>query len=145
MYKVPKRTCRAIVLQIKSFVLLRSRCCRGCVFFPSKSLSVKSKFVEPKKRKISRKATLPLNSLRLLLENVHALGKPSDPEQNYAKALVHILRKFKVKKLVLTVTWLSRTLVLSTTSTSISSSLAKRYLLTPTIVSKREKLIYRSR
>ena len=63
----------------------------------SKSLSVKSKFVEPKKRKISRKATLPLNSLRLLLENVHASGKPSDPEQNYAKELVHILRKFKVK------------------------------------------------
>ena len=67
------------------------------VFFFSKSLSVKSKFVEPKKRKISRKATLPLNSLRLLLENVHASGKPSDPEQNYAKELVHILRKFKVK------------------------------------------------
>ena len=66
------------------------------VFFFSKSLSVKSKFVEPKKRKISRKATLPLNSLRLL-ENVHASGKPSDPEQNYAKELVHILRKFKVK------------------------------------------------
>ena len=66
-------------------------------FFPSKSLSVKSKFVEPKKRNISRKATLPLNSLRLLHENVLALGKPSDPEQNYAKALVHILRKFKVK------------------------------------------------
>ena len=65
-------------------------------FFFSKSLSVKSKFVEPKKRKISRKATLPLNSLRLL-ENVHASGKPSDPEQNYAKELVHILRKFKVK------------------------------------------------
>ena len=41
----------------------------------------------------------------------------------------------------MTVTWLSRTLVLSTTSTSISSSLAKRYLLTPTIVSKRKKLI----
>ena len=84
-------------MQIKSFVLLRSRCCRGCDFFFSKSLSVKSKFVEPKKRKISRKETLPLNSLRLLLENVHALGKPSDPEQNYAKELVHILRKFKVK------------------------------------------------
>ena len=67
------------------------------VFFFSKSLSVKSKFVEPKKRKISRKATLPLNSLRLLLENVYASGKPSDPEQNYAKELVHILRKFKVK------------------------------------------------
>ena len=68
------------------------------VFFSfSKSLSVKSKFVEPKKRKISRKATLQLNSLRLLHENVHALGKPSDPEQNYAKELVHILRKFKVK------------------------------------------------
>lgn len=67
------------------------------VFFFSKSLSVKSKFVEPKKRKISRKATLPLSSLRLLLENVHALGKPSDPEQNYAKELVHILRKFKAK------------------------------------------------
>ena len=67
------------------------------VFFFSKSLSVESKFVEPKKRKISRKATLPLSSLRLLLENVHALGKPSDPEQNYAKELVHILRKFKVK------------------------------------------------
>lgn len=67
------------------------------VFFFPQSLSVKSKFVEPKKRKISRKATLPLNSLRLLLENVHALGKPSDPEQNYAKELVHILRKFKVK------------------------------------------------
>ena len=66
-------------------------------FFFSKSLSVKSKFVEPKKRKISRKATLPLNSLRLLLENVHASGKPSDPEKNYAKELVHILRKFKVK------------------------------------------------
>ena len=64
-------------------------------FFP-KSLLVKSKFVEPKKRKISRKATLPLNSPRLL-ENVHASGKPSDPEQNYAKELVHILRKFKVK------------------------------------------------
>lgn len=66
-------------------------------FFFSKSLSVKSKFVEPKKRKISRKATLPLNSLTLLLENVHASGKPSDPEQNHAKELVHILRKFKVK------------------------------------------------
>ena len=66
-------------------------------FFFSKSLSVKSKSVEPKKRKISRKATLPLSSLRLLLENVHASGKLSDPEQNYAKELVHILRKFKVK------------------------------------------------
>ena len=65
-------------------------------FFP-KSLSVKSKFVEPKKRKISRKATLPLNSHKLFLENVHASGKPSDPEQNYGKELVHILRKFKVK------------------------------------------------
>ena len=67
------------------------------VFFFSKSLSVKSKFVEPKKRKISRKATLPLNSHKLFLENVHASGKPSDPEQNYGKELVHILRKFKVK------------------------------------------------
>ena len=66
-------------------------------FFFSKSLSVKSKSVEPKKRKISRKATLPLSSLRLLLENVHASGKLSDPEQNYAKELVHILRKFKAK------------------------------------------------
>ena len=84
-------------MQIKSFVLLRSRCCRDCGFFFLKSLSVKSKFVEPKKRKISRKATLPLNSLKLLLENVHASGKPSDPEQNHAKELVHILRKFKVK------------------------------------------------
>ena len=76
-----------------------ARWCRGCGFFFlfSKSLSVKSKSVEPKKRKISRKATLPLSSLRLLLENVHASGKLSDPEQNYVKELVHILRKFKAK------------------------------------------------
>ena len=66
-------------------------------FFLFLKVPIKSKSVEPKKRKISRKATLPLSSLRLLLENVYASGKPSDPEQNYAKELVHILRKFKVK------------------------------------------------
>ena len=73
-----------------------ARWCRGCGFF-FLFLKVPISQVKPKKRKISRKATLPLSSLRLLLENVHASGKLSDPEQNYAKELVHILRKFKAK------------------------------------------------